>query len=257
MTRQLTLPEKLLQHFGIEKPDEIDLEAIAWDLGARVKFRELHSCEARIVGSDDRAIITVDSRVSPQRQRFSIGHELGHWHHHRGRCLICRSEDIGSNRLKATDPEKVANDYASDLLLPRYILEPMSRGIARPNLAVFRELAEVFKASVTATLLKVIETDRFPLILVCHSEKGRRWFRSSPSVPSRWFPKDDLDPESCAFDMVYGSGPEEKFPRRIGADAWFDRAEAQNYELLEQSYRLPNKQAATMLVLNEAKMLRS
>lgn len=256
MSRRLTLPERILQRLGVDRPDEIDVEAIAWELGARVKFRELHSCEARIVGKDDKAIISVDSRVAPRRQRFSIAHELGHWHHHRGKCLICRSDDIGNNRRLATDPERVADDYASDMLLPRYLLEPLLRGISRPNLKSLREIADAFDASLTATALKIAETDRYPMIIVCHGVRGRCWFKPSPSVPSRWFPKDELDHESYAFDMLFGSGNEEAFPRRIGADAWFDRAEADRYEILEQSYKLPNQEVVTILQLIDPTMLR-
>ena len=252
--RRLTLPERLLQRFGVERPDEIDVEAIAWELGAKVKYRELHACEARIVGREDRAIITVDTRVSPRRQRFSVAHELGHWHHHRGRCLICRAEDIGAARRSANDPERVANDYASDLLLPRYILDPILRGVPKPALKAVRDIASAFDASLTATLIKIVETDLYPMMMVCHGTKGRRWFQASAGIPSRWFPRDELDTESCAFAMLYGTAPEEGFPRRIGAEAWFDRAEAQRYELLEQSYSLPNKEVMTVLLLNDPRM---
>jgi Zn-dependent peptidase ImmA (M78 family) len=72
----LTAAEQVLADLGITDPSEIDLEAIAWTLGARVRYRPLESCEARIVGNGDRAIITVNNRSHPRRQRFSIAHEL-------------------------------------------------------------------------------------------------------------------------------------------------------------------------------------
>jgi IrrE N-terminal-like domain len=255
VSRALTLPEQLLQSFGIDEAGEIDLEAIAWALGARVKYRVLHACEARLVGQGDRAIISVDSRVTPRRRRFSIGHELGHWKHHRGRCLICRSEDIGNARRAATDPERVADDYASDLLLPRYILEPMLRSIQRPTLKAAREVGDAFDASLTATLIKIVETDSFPMLLVCHGRSGRRWFRRSASVPDRWFPKEELDHESSAFELLFGGAAEPTSPSLIGADAWFDRSEASRYELLEQPYTLPNNEICTVLILSDKTML--
>lgn len=70
--------ERLLRGLGITEPQEIDVEAIAWELGARIKYRPLDNCEARIIGKGDRAIITVNSRSWPRRQRFSVAHELGH-----------------------------------------------------------------------------------------------------------------------------------------------------------------------------------
>jgi hypothetical protein len=256
VSRRLTLPERILQGFGIERPDEIDIEAIAWELGARVKYRKLNSCEARIVGREDRAIITVDVGAIPTRKRFSIAHELGHWHHHRHRSLICRAEDIGNARRQATDPERIADDFASDLLLPQYILEPMLRQVPRVVLGVVRDIAGAFNTSLTATLIKIVETDRFPILLVCHSREGRRWFRRARSVPDRWFPKDELDHESFAFPLLFGSGPEETMPRRIGADAWFDRRGAEEQDLLEQSYRLPDDQICTILTADSDEVAR-
>ena len=50
----LTAPERLLQDLGVTDPDDIDLEAIAWTMGAEVRYRPLDGCEARILGRDDR-----------------------------------------------------------------------------------------------------------------------------------------------------------------------------------------------------------
>ena len=72
-------------------------------------------------------------------------------------------------------------------------------------------------------------------MLVCHGPQGRKWFTRSPGVPTRWFPRDELDHESFAFDLLFGEGQEQAHPRLIGADAWFDRNEAQRYELREDS----------------------
>ena len=90
---KLSPAERLLRLYGIVAPGQIDLEVIAFDQGVSVKRRPLTGCEARILGRGDRAIITVDNRQSKTRQRFSTAHELGHWHHHRGKTLACRSTD--------------------------------------------------------------------------------------------------------------------------------------------------------------------
>jgi Zn-dependent peptidase ImmA (M78 family) len=252
--RSLTLPERLLQGFGVEAPEDIDLEAIAWALGVRVKYKALETCEARIIGKDNRAIVTVDTSRTPQRRRYSLAHELGHWHYHRGQCLACRAEDIGNAGNSATNPERIADDYASDLVLPRYLLEPLLNKQPRPTLAAIREIAERFNASLTATLLKIIEANQYSIVVVCHSQAGRRWFRRSAGIPERWFPRDDLDHESSSFPLLFGKGAEEKFPRRIGADAWFDQRDAANFELLEQSFALPDNNVCTILTFTDPDM---
>jgi hypothetical protein len=40
-----------------------------------------------------------------------------------------------------------------------------------------RELASDFQASLTATFLKIVTVDLFPIVIVCHDKTRRRWFR--------------------------------------------------------------------------------
>jgi hypothetical protein len=47
--------EETLRELGVTDPKDIDIEAIAWCLGARVKYRPLDRCEARITGNGDQA----------------------------------------------------------------------------------------------------------------------------------------------------------------------------------------------------------
>ncbi len=74
-------------------------------------------------------------------------------------------------------------------------------------------------------------------------------------MPERWFPRDDLDHESFAFDRLSGQGQEQAHPRLIGADAWFDRNEAQRYELREHSVRTADDEILTLLILTDDAML--
>jgi Zn-dependent peptidase ImmA (M78 family) len=245
----LTPAERILLSLGIRSPKEIDLEAIAWSRGAVVNFRPLDKCEATIVGSQTRAVITVSNRSIPERQRFSIAHELGHWHHHRGRVLFCGQKDVGNPANDANNPEQQADRFASDLILPNYLLDPRISKVKRLTLALVRELREEFQASLTATLLKLVKLNRFPIIVVCHGQQGRRWFQRADMVPGWWFPSDDLDAESFAFELLFRGIDENSFPRKIGADAWFAFRNADRYELQEQSFRLPNDEVLTLLTI--------
>jgi Zn-dependent peptidase ImmA (M78 family) len=174
---------------GVQAPADIDLEAIAFTLQAQVRYRSLESCEARIIGFNDSAVITVDPSKGEARARFSIGHELGHWHYHRGRSSICRADEIGGlSHASPTHPERVADAYAADLLLPPYLFEPEAKKLKRATFNAVDELSKAFRASRTATALRLLEYGPEPAILVCHSINGRRWFRRSKSVPVRWFP---------------------------------------------------------------------
>ena len=263
MIVQPSAAETALQALGITEPEEIDIEVVARSLGARVKYRTLKSCEARIVGQNGRAIITVDAGSRPQRRRFSIAHELGHWHRHRGICLSCRSADIdrplsdGRRERVASNPELQADAYASDLLLPGYIFRPLASDLDRLTLAAVRGLAGMFNTSLTATAIRALATNRFPVMLVCHSQTGMRWFRRPPLIPDRWFPRSDLQPESPTFRMLYQGGAETKQPVKVKASCWFDSVAADRFTVTEQSFVLPNNRVATLLELSDPKMLAS
>lgn len=250
-----TPAEVVLKRLGISEPHEIDLEAVAWHLGARIRYRPLGRCEARIIGTGDRAVITVNSRSSRRRQRFSIGHELGHWHHDRGRVLFCQAEDIGRAATGGLSPERVADRFASNLLMPDYLFQPIARRFAKIDFEAVRKIADAFDTSRTATAIRLVEAGYFMGCLVCHGSRGRKWFARSRAVPDRWFPRDDLAAEGFAIAVLFGGAAEDRFPRRIGADAWFDRFDAERYEVHEQTIRIGDDEILTLVRIDDDRML--
>jgi hypothetical protein len=166
-----------------------------------VKYRPIDKCEATIVGSKRRAVISVNSRSMPERRRFSLAHELGHWHHHRGRVLFCGKNDVCNFENDALNPERQADDFASDLILPPFMVEPRLRKMKRPTLLAARELAEEFCASLTATLVKMTVLNRFPMVIVCHNKTKRRWFERSKMVQPWWFPSKTIDRQTFAAGL--------------------------------------------------------
>jgi Zn-dependent peptidase ImmA (M78 family) len=258
-----TPAELVLRELGIEDPADIDLEAIAWHRGVRVKYRSLDDCEARIFGLGEKAVITVDDRHGPKRARYSVGHELGHWHHHRGKTFICRPEDIAGRGpvdpagrpipASTINPERVADGYSADLLMPNYLFASLAGQQPKLTLKSVEDLADVFGTSFTATAIKMIDAGPVPAILVCHGPAGRRWFRRHRDVPERWFPQETLNPDSYAADVLAGK-VERSRQVKIGADAWFDRFDASRYELIEQSMRI-GEDVLSFLIIEDGDML--
>jgi hypothetical protein len=249
----VTAAERLLQELGVTEPDEIDLEAIAYHVGASVRFCPLDGCEARIIGRGDSAIITVNERSPYRRKRFSIAHELGHWVHDRGRAMVCRAEEYRPR--DPMSPERIADGYAADLLMPHYLFRPIARGYAKLNFKTVDAVAGIFNTSRTATAIRLVDGDHSPALLVCHGSRGRKWFSRAPSVPDRWFPKDTPDVESFAFGVLHGRSGDDPMPRKIGADAWFDLWDASDCELQEQSIRTGDDEILTLLSISDSRML--
>lgn len=252
----LTPAEQILFDLGITDPADIDLEAVAWTEGAVVKYRRLEGCEARIIGRDDRAIISVHDGSPLTRQRFSIGHELGHWRHHRGRALFCRSADIGlKSTFKQTNVELVANKFAADLLMPGYLFDRIAWTYPKADFATVDAVAGQFSVSRSAAAIRLIQRGHFPAILICHGPHGRKWFFRSPHIPDRWFPRHELDSESSAFAVQFGRNAGTSHLAKIGADAWFDRYDADRFEVREQTVRYLGNCSLTLVVLDDDKML--
>lgn len=247
--------EKIVQDFGITSPEELCVEAIALTLGAKVKIRPLKGCEARIVGKDDKAIISVDSSSTEQRRRFSIGHELGHWQRHRGQNFQCMKEDIGSHYKNSKIKEREADAFSADLLMPWFMFKPMAKKFSHANFDAVFELSERFKTSLAATAIRFVESNVFPSILICYGQTKRQWFTRSRDIPSRWFPQDSLSPESSAFAIAYGRVGRDQCQSKSCASVWFDRREAEKYDILEQSIPYGGGQVLTLLEFIEDNML--
>lgn len=246
--------EQLLVDLGINEPGDIDLRAIALCVGAEVRYRRLIGCEAQIIGFRDRAVIYVDESVKNPRRKFSTGHELGHWHHHRGQSFVCRSDDIG----KPTDPlsrnaERLADAYSGDLILPPFMFSPKLAALGDVTLEAIVELSQRFAASLTATAIRVMRTTRQPLILVSQDLAGRRWNWPSIAVGTLRV-RDDIDLRSSAAVSLAGAnkiGPARKEP----ANYWFDRRHIEQFDVRVQSVLTAEGEALTLLRILDAKMI--
>jgi len=189
--------ERLLHDLGITEPSEIDVEVIACAVGVTVRYRRLDVGDARIVGLDDRAIITVDDRASRVRQRFSVAHELGHWHHHRGQQLICHG--VAARQDGAAGCEREADGYAASLLMPRFMLEPLVAGVPMSFDLVY-QVAAAFGVSAMAAALRLANVHPEAFALVVEEANGRRWFRRSAGLNPRWFVRSKAPEKSVTLD---------------------------------------------------------
>jgi hypothetical protein len=57
------------------------------------------------------------------------------------------------------------------------------------------------------------------------------------------------------MSVLFGRQSDNAFPRKIGADAWFGRREAERYEVLEQNVRIGEGEVLSLILLTDAGML--
>ena len=226
-------PPALLRELGITEPEDIRIEAVAEHCGATVVYEPLSGCSARILGFDDRAFITVDSRSRRERRRFSAAHELGHWMIDRGKIssFVCE-EQVFAREWSDENPERRANRYATDLLLPKSMFEPRAKG-REITFASARALAADFQTSLTATAIRLVELGSFPAVIVCNETGRRRWFFRASGVPDELWPRDTPGAYTSAHDLLRGGAAEG--PQEVQADGWFDRHDARRYSVVEDS----------------------
>lgn len=253
-------PEAVLKSLAITKPEEIDLEAIAFCHGAKVKYRQLDGCEAYLLADAKlgRAIISINDRAHALRQRFSLAHEIGHWERHRGQLLMCSKQDIGGSGGRAKNSslqEKSANGFAAELLMPSFMLKPVLRDFQKFNMRMVREVAKIFGVSKTAMAYRLVEIDHEPCILAAYSKSGLEWHIPSKSIDRRWWPRRALDPQSNAYSILFDGAPDDATMSNLDADTWFDVPWADQIEIGEQSFRVDDDLVMSLLVARSDRML--
>lgn len=245
--------ESLISEFFISDPRELDVEAISLAMDMGVEYEFLSGCEATLVGFVDSAIATINHSSVRGRERFSIGHELGHWMMHRGKSFRCRVDEPDLNWLSNIALEKEADEFAAHLLLPSSIFNPAVKQIGKPDFNRIEELATLFETSLLATCFRLADIDTLPVILACYDSTRRLWWKSSAHIPRRWFLKDRLDEDSFAYDLLH-SGKQPKTLGKQSADAWFKNDDAEKYEVWEHCIGRPGGQVLVLLYLPDPMM---
>jgi Zn-dependent peptidase ImmA (M78 family) len=162
----------LLDELGVTKPP-VDVEHIARKLGYRVVFEHFPGdlSGTLIRDTDGTMTIGINSFHAPTRQRFSIGHEIGHAQLHAG----AKGQDVlfvdppGTEVLfrddrasLGEDPKEIqANQFAAALLMPSDYIQAIGRKIVEksPSIgvdAVVTRLALRFSVSEQAMRYRLV-----------------------------------------------------------------------------------------------------
>lgn len=157
--------QELLNRLGI-KSVPIPVERIAKALGAQVRFSPLdEELSGMIFIKDGVPIIGVNSLHHPNRQRFTIAHEIAHLELHKE--IISKEVHVDKNfpvlmrdpksATGTDDIEVQANQFAAELLVPKALLDqelagkPFDIDDERP----LEELAKKFRVSKQALEFRI------------------------------------------------------------------------------------------------------
>lgn len=175
-------------------PVPVRAVAAALDI-VEIKEAQTQAFEGALIMPDNRGLgaIVVNAAASPFRQRFTIGHELGHFLslHHRPTASLgfaCTTRDLGVGWAPRTfeddlhrRQEAEANRFAIALLAPHSRMRRALVGI--PDLAKVVALADELEVSREATARRYCELHPWPTALVFTKEGTVRYVDRSHDFP--------------------------------------------------------------------------
>ncbi|AOS82063.1 MULTISPECIES: ImmA/IrrE family metallo-endopeptidase [Hydrogenophaga] len=162
-------------------PDAIDLEVVRqmlpttpYGTGVReirppVQFNDdaFEGMLARDPNDHEVWGIAYNGKSRPERQRFTIAHELGHFILHRSRqqSFNCDKQSVHTGIDTLRDIEREADDFASNLLMPGDLLRAWISS-QRIDFHVLGDIAKRFQVSLEALCIRYIKFTTERAILV-------------------------------------------------------------------------------------------
>ena len=193
-------PEALAAEIFRQNPEisvPVPIEEIAKQAGIlEIKPLSSEAFEGMLLANAEKSegIVFVNQNRPRQRQRFTIGHEVGHfllpWHRNMKDGLLkfeCTAEDMHASRSgkqdTRTDWEVQANEFASEILMPRLIFKKHMKRKDEPNLEHVRDLALLFDTSIEATARRYVALSDYPIAMVFAKGKQVRHAWKGPEFP--------------------------------------------------------------------------
>lgn len=148
--------------------------------------------------------IFYNAKARPERQRFTLAHELGHFVLHRDShaSFNCDKESIytGADTLKLIERE--ADEFASNLLMPGDLLRQRITG-KRIDFHLLRELAKEFGVSLEAMCIRLIKFTEQRAVLVYWDYGYLKYqWRSQSAIKTRVRLRSTDDPQEPLPDTL-------------------------------------------------------
>jgi len=117
--------------------------------------------------------ILYKEHATPERSRFTIAHELGHFILHRSlqSRFECDNGGVTSGQFDGRNIEREANEFASNLLMPMDLLRRFLGDQRKVTLHLLSDIARTFEVSFEALCLRFIEATDQRAILI-HWDQG-------------------------------------------------------------------------------------
>jgi Zn-dependent peptidase ImmA (M78 family) len=250
----LTTPEALAREIHRQNP-AMQLPVPVEEIARAAGINELQSIgangfEGALVTNAEKSegIILYNDAVAIPRQRFTKGHELGHfllpWH--RQSKFQCTSADLAKGDGRG-DWEVEANQFSAELLMPLNRFRARMKALGSPDLEHGLVLEEEFGTSFEATVRRYISLSDFPCAVVFSKNNQVRYYLKSPEFPFYVAAKPGASLPSKSPSRADGGSLDDW--DELDASWWLSARGDQRLPetVLEQTYRQDNGYKVTLL----------
>ena len=205
-------------------------ELIAKKSGITYNYGEYRDCFDGILEHDSNKFHIYLNTQSIQssdkaRLRFSFAHELGHYFIDEHRNALKKGKSLHKSYYRFQRKNIIeieADHFASNLLMPTSRFKQFAQ-TKRFDFSVIDSLTKEFGTSLSATLLKFIETDIYPIMVVFSKNNIIERYWASHDFPHKFFIEHSskkLPPLTVAGDFLnHGTKCEET--ETVEASEWF------------------------------------
>ncbi|MEC7771847.1 MAG: ImmA/IrrE family metallo-endopeptidase [Bacteroidota bacterium] len=248
---------EVLQEIGFDEITGLLNSELVNGFGIIYISEPLNNADGKIIRGKTRTIIKVNSSIPyPERIRFVVAHELGHYFLH-DKLEIHTDNSRTLNWFKIEKQAKrgvqefEANDFASEFLMPEILFRQfVYNKTFTPSL--IKEISTRFQTSLTSVIYRLLSLDIAPILVVFITDGVVRYWRKSPDLRG-WVkditklspPEDSVAKEylDANYEFVY-KGDEKA--QEISRSTWFQLYENQeDSDFLE--YCIPTKQYKTII----------
>ena len=217
---------QILDLYGITDIANLNLEDLAYARNAIIEETDSLNADGRTIFGERYALITINKNIEyVGKKRFTIAHELGHVELHKNVQPLFLDNDNTLEYFKKGHQETEANEFASELLMPKNLFLKECEGKKfSPDL--LRTLSEKFKTSITSTVYKYFEIGPHPICLFySYNNQVRYWKR--PEDYSHFIidrtklapPEDSVAAEFFMKNKIYSK---DQSKQQIWKSTWFD-----------------------------------
>lgn len=234
----------------LQTPPKADLDRVAEQLGLTIVDVESRSFEGALLRSRKRLsgrILVRKSIRETGRRRFTIAHEIGHYILHGNQQIPCSPRVIEGWKEDQPKPEREADMFASEFLLPTYDVT-LHVNKRWPSMEVISDVAGHFGSSLMAAGRKFCDVASQACAVVWSSQGRVRWFHGSPTFAYFIEAGKDVAFDSIAYRSYKGKALLKEM-EEVPAEAWIKSFWLREDALVcEQTVAMPNYDGCLSLI---------